>query len=97
DLHAARPPIADQVQTGQVVAGNRLLEPYHAKLLVQTTGEGQRLLAAESAVGIDEEFDLVADRLARRAHAFQVVFGMAADFHFDAQNALRGPTAELFL
>src|SRR4029079_18533974 len=55
----------------------------------------ERLLALEGAVRVDEEFDLVADRLPGGVEPLRVALGLAGDLHLHARKALLAPAAEL--
>ena len=90
DLHLCRRPVTHEAQSFQIIRRNRLFEPAHA-VLRKTLGRGQRLLAAVGAVGVHEQFSVVADGFACSLHAFLILLGMGPDFHLDQRNALIHP------
>ncbi len=93
-LDRGRHPVAHQAHALDVVRGHRLLEPADAERRA-SLGEGQRLLARQGAVGVDEKADTVADRLARDAHALEIAPRFSPDLHLDIGQAIGGPAAKL--
>ena len=72
DVHPGRPLIADQAQTLQIVRRDRFFKPGNIVLFSKAVCLVEGLLAAVSAVGVYEEFDIRADRFTRHVNPVQI-------------------------
>src|ERR1041385_965251 len=71
NFHSGRGAFANKSQPLEIVRGNWFLEPGDVEL-GERAGLRERLFARIGAIRIDEKIDIVADRIARRAHPLNV-------------------------
>ena len=82
--------VPDLPQPGEVIGGDRLLEPADLMVPGQVAADPDGLLPAVSAVGVDVQFDGVTDHLPGQGHPGKVAFGAGApglaDLDLDPRN-----------